>query len=147
MKLGKLFQSERGASAVEFAILISVLVMILLGTIQFGVAYNRLQGLQAAAREGARIASLPESTVQMIKERTRGAMSAINSSAGNESCPPGVDEYCIQITPSGSSSFQPCNLNSGETVVVNVSHKLDIPIPFWESPPLTMTGHGEFRCE
>ena len=49
---------ERGASAVEFAILVPVLVMILFGIIYFSLYFNARQGVQAAAREGARAGAI-----------------------------------------------------------------------------------------
>ena len=50
--------SERGAVAVEFAILAPVLVMILLGIMEFGRAYNAQVSLTNAAREGVRVMAI-----------------------------------------------------------------------------------------
>jgi Flp pilus assembly protein TadG len=47
-------RSERGAAAVEFALVLPLLVVILLGTIEFGRAYNAQISLTHAARETAR---------------------------------------------------------------------------------------------
>src|SRR6266567_3995927 len=71
--------SERGASAVEFAIIASLLFMIVFGTIQFGIAYNRYQGLQAAALEGARIAAV-DGTQSDVESRVRAAQSLFTGS-------------------------------------------------------------------
>lgn len=49
---------QAGATAVEFSLIAMLLFTLLLGILQFGLTYNRLQGLHAAAREGARLASL-----------------------------------------------------------------------------------------
>lgn len=49
--------SDRGAAAVEFALILPVLVMILLGTITAGVTYSRGIALTNAVREGARFAA------------------------------------------------------------------------------------------
>lgn len=54
MKLQKRFSSESGASAVEFAILLPILMMILFGIIEFGFALYRQAILTNASREGAR---------------------------------------------------------------------------------------------
>ncbi|MFJ4168160.1 TadE/TadG family type IV pilus assembly protein [Paenarthrobacter sp. NPDC089714] len=45
---------QRGASVVEFALIVPLLLSMLLGVIDFGVAYSENISLQAAAREGAR---------------------------------------------------------------------------------------------
>lgn len=53
-------RGDRGASLVEFAIVLPVLVTLLLGMISSGVAYNQKLDLVSAAREGARYgATLP----------------------------------------------------------------------------------------
>lgn len=47
-------RDERGAAAVEFALVLPLLVMILLGTITSGVSYANAIGVTNAVREGAR---------------------------------------------------------------------------------------------
>lgn len=49
---------EHGASAVEFALILPLLIVLVFGIIEFGLAFSRLQGLQAAAREGGRVAAV-----------------------------------------------------------------------------------------
>lgn len=46
--------SERGAAAVEFALIVPVLLLLLFGIIEFGRVYNTQIELTGAAREGAR---------------------------------------------------------------------------------------------
>jgi len=48
---------------VEFALIMPFLLMLVFGVIQFGTLFNRQQGMHAAAREGARVAALPSSTL------------------------------------------------------------------------------------
>ena len=50
--------SERGAAAVEFAILLPVLLLVLIGIMEFGRAYNVQITASNAAREGARYAAV-----------------------------------------------------------------------------------------
>ena len=54
--------TDSGTSLAEFAIVLPVLILILFGIIEFGIAFNRAQAVEAAAREGGRIASLGSST-------------------------------------------------------------------------------------
>lgn len=49
---------ERGASAVEFALIVPVLLLLIGGIIDFGRAYYQEIQLSNAARDGARLASL-----------------------------------------------------------------------------------------
>ena len=55
MNVQKTRRSESGASAVEFALLLPVLMMILFGIIEFGMALYRQAILTNASREGARL--------------------------------------------------------------------------------------------
>ena len=50
-------QHERGASLVEFALVLPILAAFLLGTLSAGLAYNRNNSLNNAARESARYAA------------------------------------------------------------------------------------------
>jgi Flp pilus assembly protein TadG len=45
---------ERGSAAVEFALLASLLFMLIFGSISAGISFSRSNALQTAAREGAR---------------------------------------------------------------------------------------------
>lgn len=141
--------AERGASAVEFAIVASLLFMILFGIAQFGIAFNRYQGLQAGAREGARLASLPATTIDQIRDRVRDSVSIIDGSNLADACPASlaVEEGCIEVTPTGAGTFQPCVNRAGQTVRVDVRYRMQVSIPLWGNPALTVTGTGDFRCE
>src|ERR1041384_1582067 len=69
MSMHKNLRSESGASAVEFAWLLPVLMMILFGIIEFGMALYRQAILTNASREGARlgiVVSTPPITTVMI---------------------------------------------------------------------------------
>lgn len=53
-------RSESGAEAVEFALVLSILMVLLLGMVVFGRAFDVYQTITRAAREGAREAVLTE---------------------------------------------------------------------------------------
>lgn len=55
-------RSDRGAVAVEFALLLPVLMVILLGIVEFGLAYSAQITITNAAREGARVMAIQNST-------------------------------------------------------------------------------------
>jgi hypothetical protein len=50
------WRDERGAAAVEFALVMPLLILLLFGIIEFARVWNARQTLTDAAREGARIA-------------------------------------------------------------------------------------------
>ena len=53
---------DRGAAAVEFALLLPLLVLLVFGMIDFGRAINAQITITQAAREGARVLALPGGT-------------------------------------------------------------------------------------
>ncbi|MCZ7525581.1 MAG: pilus assembly protein [Acidimicrobiia bacterium] len=128
-------RSERGAAAIELALLLPLLVVIVFGIVEFSIAFNRQQGLHAAAREGARLASLPQSTTGEIRTRVDESLQGVL---------PAGHARTITVSPSGS---RPCQGRSGETVTVTVRTDNDVVVPVWDSFTVTLTGRGEFRCE
>jgi Flp pilus assembly protein TadG len=51
---------ERGAEMLEFAFVVTMLMMLMLGLVTFARGYNIYQSVTRAAREGARMAVLPD---------------------------------------------------------------------------------------
>jgi Flp pilus assembly protein TadG len=159
---------QRGTSAVEFAIIISLVFIVLFGIIQFGIAYNRYQGINAAAREGARLASLKNSQVDPIQDRVLESLSILNpanfknGSSRIYTCPAtlATEKGCIEIAkedtnnpgtflaPLTSGTDIPCDTaQQNFTVKVTVKYRMLITIPLWASPAVNATGTGVFRCE
>lgn len=131
---------ERGASAVEFAIVASLLFMLLFGTVQFGMAFNRAQGLEAAAREGARVASVGATNAE-ISARIREAQSLFLPA-----------DISVVTTPASSGSTRPCEIAGlGGSVTVRAqvapTDRYAITIPGWGNKQITYSAVGTFRCE
>ena len=57
--LQRLVRSERGAELIEFALVLPVLLLVVLGIVDFGFLFQRMEVVTNAAREGARMAVLP----------------------------------------------------------------------------------------
>jgi len=53
-------RSQRGAELIEFALTFPILLLIALGLVDFGFMFQQYEVLTNAAREGARIAVLPD---------------------------------------------------------------------------------------
>lgn len=68
--------SERGAALLEAAVTIPMLLLIAVGIFEFGRAYQTWQVLTNAAREGARIAVLPDPTPGVVEQRVHDYMKA-----------------------------------------------------------------------
>jgi hypothetical protein len=56
--LRRLGRSESGAEVIEFALTLPLLLLVVLGIIEFGFVFQQYEVVTNAAREGARIASL-----------------------------------------------------------------------------------------
>ncbi len=65
-------RSDTGATAVEFALVLVPLLLILMGVLDFGRIYNQQLTLTAAAREGVRVMAIQNDTVA-AKSATRAA--------------------------------------------------------------------------
>ena len=129
-------RDQRGAAAVEMAIVLPILILLIFGIVEFSIVFNRLQGLQAAAREGARVAALPQSTQSDIRAKVTSALSGVL---------PTTQSPVITVSP---ASGNPCDLRAADArVVVTVKANTELDIPLWGSQTVTLTGKGEFKCE
>ena len=147
---------QDGAAAVEFALIVGVLALLVFGMLQFGVAFFQLQNLRAAAREGARVGAVG-ATADQVKTRT------VDASIGGLSGPGAVIvEYASDGSSFGavSGATRACPLKSQQTansmVRVRIApgddpfltevFTLEIPL----MPPIDLSSaqiSGQFRCE
>jgi len=65
------FLSERGAAIIETALTLPLLLLVSVGIFEFGRAYETSQVLTNAAREGARVAVLPNLVAGSVDARVR----------------------------------------------------------------------------
>jgi len=80
--------ADRGAVAVEFALLLPLLLMIVLGIVDFGRMLNAQVTLTQAAREGARLVALGQPNVANRTQAAAGALSPVGV-AIQSTCPTG----------------------------------------------------------
>ncbi len=73
----KKLRGERGASAVEFGLIVPILLILVLGIIEFGHAFQVQGTLSAAAREGARAMALQNDQGQ-ARDAVQAAAAALN---------------------------------------------------------------------
>src|SRR4029450_10203062 len=72
MKIRAKLHRQDGGGAVEFALIVGVLAMLIFGMLQFGLTFFELQNLRASAREGARIGAVG-ATPTGVRNRTADA--------------------------------------------------------------------------
>jgi Flp pilus assembly protein TadG len=70
-------RGERGAIVVEFAIIVPILLLLVLGIIEFGFGYHAWDATQNAAREGARLGAVSPDVAE-IEARVRGTTSFLD---------------------------------------------------------------------
>lgn len=127
---------DRGAAAVEFALLFPLLMLILFGIIDFGRALNAQITLTQAAREGARLDALGQPNVQ----------------AATQAAATGLDPVTVTVTA--------CPLGAPPTAnaVVSVSYSFNFITPIGAvagliggsgglGSPVTLTAQGVMPCE
>jgi Flp pilus assembly pilin Flp len=119
-------RGQEGAAAVEFALLLPLLVLLLFGFIQFGLAFNTRIQATNAAREAARQA------VVGIDDFTDVG---------------GVPFWQVVKDRAGVSSISNCSFTTqdvvGGTLTVRFDYPLKLVIPFLPSPPSWQTGTAE----
>jgi Flp pilus assembly protein TadG len=118
--------SERGAVAVEFAILAPVLVMVLLGIVEFGRAYDAQITLSGAAREGAR-------SMAIGNNATAARNAAKVAAAGLQ---PALADGNVSITPSSCTA--------GVQTTVKITYTLTTITGI--AGPFPMEGKGVMLC-
>lgn len=62
-------KGERGSQLIEFALVFPMLLLVMLGIIDFGFLFQRYEVLTNAAREGARVAVLPGYSTTDVQTR------------------------------------------------------------------------------
>jgi Flp pilus assembly protein TadG len=99
---------QRGAAAVEFALILPLLLSMLLGVIDFGMALGQSVSLQGAARESVR-QGVTQGDVIAAANRARGSLDAsqlqvrfaVDTSAGA----PGLMVVCLRYPQSSLTGF------------------------------------------
>lgn len=129
-------QKERGAVAVEMAVLLPLLLLILIGTMEFGRVFNVQNSLTQAAREGARHGAIHYNDGSMDVEGTALAAAPSVASLGMtvshnaNSCAPGAN---VEVTTGVNLPSMSGFLDAG----------------WFGSPglfPMSLTGIGVMRC-
>ena len=131
-------KKEDGAAAVEFALIVGLLAILVFGLLEYGLAFWQVQNLRAATREGARVAAVGGDNTQI-----KAAM--VNAAAGS-------------LTGGEAISVNPvrCTRDTiGQQVTVRITGNLSgavreafkVSIPFLPAFTLTPDLSGTFRCE
>jgi Flp pilus assembly protein TadG len=123
------FRRQEGAAAVEFAIVASLLFMLIFGIIDFGFAFHAWNNTANAAREGARRAAVDNSTASIIA-RTQQAARTLDATKLTIS---------VECSTNDGVTFGGCAAGSsweeGDIIRVNVDYAYDLITPFGSFVP------------
>jgi len=143
-------------AAVEFAVVSTVLFMLVFGIIQFGLTLSKIETFENAARHGARVAAVSDSSREKVSAIKSDVVDASNYgiSDGTNS-----DEAAITVAVSKttggsftavSSGAVPCDKvaqTNNWQVKVSWTQKIQISIPFLPNMTITRPIAATFRCE
>jgi Flp pilus assembly protein TadG len=160
-------ESDDGASAVEFALVVPILIMIVFGIIEFGVVFAQTLALSNAARQGARYAAVPNydditnaatTSCSGILQQVRGAASTIGLNPNNVTVSvsvtgtggsPCVWSATTSSWTTGDGTVAPCigsSAGADVTVLTKFNGRLMIPLVV-SNPTFGLTGKGVYQCE
>lgn len=132
---------QEGAAAVEFALIAGVLMLLIFGMLQFGVAFFELQNLRAASREGARLGAVgaDEPTIRARVE---------DASLGSIPAGSGAMDVAVCPTPSAADDTSVVAIDLGDSgLPTRLQEIFTLDIPLMAPITLNSTVSGEFRCE
>ena len=118
---------DRGAAAVEFALIVPVLLILVFGIMEFSRLYNEQISLSNAARSAARVMAISNDQGQAVSAAIGGAP-ALN---------PAIS--------SGQVSFNPSACATGGTMTVTIDYPTQL-LTGWFGASMTLTGEGAMPC-
>jgi Flp pilus assembly protein TadG len=118
-------RDERGAAMVELALVLPLLIMLVMGIISFGRAYNSKVELTGAVREGARALALGKTTTD-AETIVRNAAPSVGT-----------------ITFSNEAT---CTAGSTTDATITASVDMSYSIPFVSEGTWTLSQTGVMRC-
>jgi Flp pilus assembly protein TadG len=159
-------RSSNGAAAVEFAIVVVLLLLLIMGIIDFGRLLFVQQSVKSASREGARVAVVKKTNLEVYNAATDAAASAVSLSAGgpatitietcsttNSTCL--ATDWSAPVTlPSAPASIACTSPVTTVRVTVRATFKWLTPVgalPGYVNPNLKnnrpVSGNTVMRCE
>lgn len=128
-------RDEPGAAAVEFALILPLLIVLLFGIFEFGRLFNEQITVSNAAREAARVMAIADDA---------GKARAAAVASSEPSLDPDLTDGQIVF------SVDSCRDNPGKPVVATIKYESDVLFPgFWDfvtGSSLTLTGSGQMVC-
>jgi Flp pilus assembly protein TadG len=145
-------REQSGASAVEFALVSPVLIMLVFGIMAFGILLAQKLALGNAAREAARFGVVGERTCGQIRTAAQDAATTIGMTGTNATVTIKVGSTqatSVNKCPSGSDAVKPCAGSADGSIAyvqIDYTSRLVIPLVIAKNS-FPINGAGVFRCE
>lgn len=119
--------NDRGAAAVEFALVLPILLLLVFGIVEFGRIYSIQTSITAAARQGARVMALQN-----------------DSGAATTAAETSAQPYAVS---SGQIAVGTCPDPNTTNAIVKVTVTYPVTLlTGWFGSSITLTGTGAMRC-
>lgn len=125
-------KDEKGQSLVEFSIILPIVVLVLMGMIEFGLMLNSYLMVENASREGARTGIVGSTDMEIVSQIT-----VVSPGLKN-------DRLTVNITPTESQR------KSGDTLTVSVTYNYQMTVPIISnlfSNPIQLRAQTSMRME
>lgn len=128
----KHLKNQKGQALVEFALILPILLLLVMGILQFGMMLSTYLTIENASREGARkgITGSPDAEIRQIITDTSPSLNASNLS--------------VSITPGDAAR------NSGDTITVRITYSYQLTVPIISSlfnNSVVLNGQTSMRVE
>ena len=121
---------DRGAAAVEFALVLPLLVLLVFGIAEFGRAYNVQTTLSGAARDGVRVMALSNDKAA-ARASAKSAAASLN-----------LTDAQIVVGP---TTCVVSGLGAASTATVTITYPMTFITKLFGAS-VTLTGKGSMRC-
>jgi Flp pilus assembly protein TadG len=142
----KLFREQNGSVAVEFALILPLLVALLIGIAEFGMTYNAQVTLSNAAREAARTLVVTGSSPSETATSAAAAARAAALAASPDLVPPLKDtDIAFVFTTADGAAVTPAACATGATATATIGYSHQLMTGFFGTA-INLTGKAAMRC-
>lgn len=132
-------REERGAAAVEFALVMPILLMLVMGIIDFGYMINRSSMITNAARDGAREASL-QGDLAMIRQAAENSLQDVPGAT--------ISVTCTKPAGGACASYDTDAVSGGVAqVTIDYTHEMITPISMFFGDSVDVSRTARMRIE
>jgi Flp pilus assembly protein TadG len=136
-------QAERGAVAVEFALVLPIFLMLVLGIFEFGRAFNIQVSLSEAARESVRYTAVHYADAGF----SEGAAQAVGvAAAPSVALAPANVGVSYRKADGTAAALCGAGINAESTVIFNTGFLTGLDKLIGVNQPFALTGKGVMRC-